>query len=122
MAENEIAAIVVDCCYRIHTQLGPGLLESVYERIRTQESRVSVVRQVPVPVVYDQLRFEEGFRADMIVNGIAILELKSVEHTGPAHKKQLITYLKLTGLKLGFLINFGPPLIKDGITRLVNKL
>ena len=122
---TKIAAIVVDCCYRIHTQLGPGLLESVYERILEYELKkagLSVVRQVPVPVVYDQLRFEEGFRADMIVNGIVILELKSVEHTGPVHKKQLITYLKLTGLKLGLLINFGAPLIKDGITRLVNKL
>jgi GxxExxY protein len=125
MSENEIATIVVDCCYRIHAHLGPGLLESVYERILEYELKkagLPVVRQVPVPVVYDQMQFEEGFRADMIVNGRVILELKSVEHTSPVHKKQLITYLKLTGLKLGLLINFGAPLTKDGINRLVNKL
>jgi GxxExxY protein len=125
MTENEVATIVVDCCYRIHTRLGPGLLESVYDRILEYELKkrgLSVARQVPIPVVYDGLEFEEGFRADLIVNGLVILELKSVEQTAPVHRKQLITYLKLTGLKLGLLINFGAPSIKEGITRLVNKL
>ena len=125
MTENEIAKIVVDACYHIHTRLGPGLLESVYERILEYELKkrgLRVVRQVPIPVVYDDQLFEEGFRADLIVNGLVILELKSVEKTAPIHRKQTLTYLKLTGLKLGLLINFGAPLIKDGIYRLVNKL
>ena len=125
MTENEIAKIVVDACYQIHTRLGPGLLESVYERILEHELKkrgLKVARQVSIPVVYDGMEFEEGFKADLIVNSLVILELKSVEKTAPVHRKQTLTYLKLTGLKLGLLINFGAPLIKDGIFRLVNGL
>src|SRR5262249_2872070 len=125
MTEYEVAAIVVDVCYRIHTRLGPGLLESVYCRILEYELMkrgLKVRREVPISFGYDDMEFDEGFRADLIVEELVILELKSVENTAPVHKKQLLTYLKLTGLKLGLLINFGAPLIKDGIFRLVNGL
>jgi GxxExxY protein len=125
MTENEIAKIVVDACYHIHTRLGPGLLESVYLRILEYEllkRGLRVQKQVPISFRYDEVEFDEGFRADLIVEGKLILELKSVENTAPVHKKQLLTYLKLTGLKLGLLVNFGSPLIKDGIFRLVNGL
>lgn len=125
MTENEIAKIVVDACYHIHTPLGPGLLESVYARILEYELTkrgLKVQREVPISFRYDEMEFDEGFRADLIVQGIVILELKSVENTAPVHKKQLLTYLKLTGLKLGLLVNFGAPLIKEGIFRLVNGL
>ncbi len=125
MTENEIAKIVVDACYHIHTRLGPGLLESVYARILEYELTkrgLKVQREVPISFRYDELEFDEGFRADLIVQGIVILELKSVENTAPVHKKQLLTYLRLTGLKLGLLVNFGEPLIKEGIFRLVNGL
>ena len=125
MSENEIAKIVVDACYQIHVRLGPGLLESVYLRVLEYELKkrgLNPQREVPVSFRYDELEFDEGFRADLIVNGIVILELKSLEKTAPVHRKQLLTYLKLTGMKLGLLINFGAPLIKDGIVRLVNGL
>src|SRR5262249_57003239 len=103
MTENEIATIVVDVCYRIHTRLGPGLLESVYTRILEYElikRGLKVRREVPISFRYDDLQFDEGFRADLIVEELVILELKSVEKAVPVHKKQLLTYLKLTGLKL----------------------
>ena len=125
MTEHETATIVVDACYQIHTRLGPGLLESVYETLLEYELKkrgLQVRRQVGIPFVYDAIKFEEGFRADLIVENKVILELKSVEQTAPVHRKQVLTYLKLTDLKLGLLINFGAPLIKDGITRLVNRL
>jgi GxxExxY protein len=125
MTENEIAKIVVDACYHIHTRLGPGLLESVYLRVLEYELTkrgLRVRRECPVSFRYDELEFDEGFRADLIVEEIVILELKSVEATAPVHKKQLLTYLKLTQMKLGLLVNFGAPLIKNGIFRLVNRL
>ena len=125
MNENEIAKIVVDAAYHIHTRLGPGLLESVYLRILEYELTkrgLRVAKEVPVCFRYDEVEFDEGFRADLIVEEKVILELNSVETTAPVHKKQLLTYLKLTGLKLGLLINFGAPLIKEGIFRLVNGL
>jgi GxxExxY protein len=123
MNENEIGAIVVDCAIKVHMRLGPGLLESVYETVLAYELErrgLSVERQVPVPIFYDDIRFEEGFRADLIVNGKVILELKSVEHITNAHKKQVLTYLRLTGMKVGYLLNFGEALMKDGITRCIN--
>jgi len=123
MNENEIGKIVVDCAIRIHKELGPGLLETVYEVLLSHEleSRgLKVERQVSVPIEYNGIKFSEGFRADIIVNKKVILELKSVESTTKAHKKQVLTYLKLTNLKLGFLLNFGESLMKDGITRLIN--
>jgi GxxExxY protein len=125
MTENEIAAAVVDASYRIHVRLGPGLLESVYARILAYEltrRNLRVRREVPISFCYDDIEFDEGFRADLIVEDKVIVELKSVEVTAPVHKKQLLTYLKLTDLRLGLLINFGAPLIKDGIFRIVNRL
>ncbi len=125
MTENEIAKVVVDACYRIHTGLGPGLLESVYEAVLAKELErrgLRVQRQAPVPVVWDGLEFEEGFRADLIVEDKVILELKSVEKLAPVHYKQLLTYLRLMDRRLGLLVNFGEALIKDGIKRVANGL
>jgi GxxExxY protein len=125
MDENDIARKIVDAAYKIHTTLGPGLLESVYETVLAYELRrrgLEVVRQAPIPVMYEQMSFDEGFRADMVVHGKVILELKSVEKVAPVHKKQLLTYLRLADKRLGLLINFGEVLIKDGITRIVNRL
>jgi GxxExxY protein len=123
MDENEVGTIVVDCAVKVHMRLGPGLLESVYETVLAYElvkRGLLVERQVVVPIFYDDLRFEEGFRADLIVGGKVIVELKSVEHVTNAHKKQLLTYLRLTGLTVGYLLNFGEALMKDGITRTIN--
>jgi len=125
MTENETAKIIVDAAYKVHSTVGPGLLESVYEVIlaRELENRgLAVVRQHPVRIVYENLVFDEGFRVDLIVEDCVIVELKSVESTVPVHKKQLLTYLRLTNKRLGLLINFGVPLIKDGISRVVNGL
>ena len=125
MRENDIAAIIVDAAFHIHMELGPGLLESVYERILTYELQkrgLGVATQVIIPVVYDGITFDNGFVADMIVNDSVIIELKSVEKVISVHKKQVLTYLRVTDLKLGLLINFGEVLIRDGITRLVNGL
>jgi GxxExxY protein len=123
--ENDIAAVIVDAAYRVHLALGPGLMETVYEVALEHDLKkrgLDVKRQTPVRVEYDGLQFEEGFRADLIVNDCVIIELKSVEAFAPVHKKQLLTYLRLMGIKLGLLINFGAPLIKDGIVRVVNGL
>ncbi len=125
MKENEIGTIVVESAIAIHRELGPGLLESVYEVVLEYElSRrgLSVKRQLPIPIEYRGMRFDEGFRADMLVEDKVILELKSVGKATPAHKKQVQTYLRLTGCKLGYLLNFGEALMKNGITRLVNRL
>ena len=125
MNENEIAKIVVDCCYKIHTTLGPGLFESVYEKalIYELEKRgLNFEQQKVIPVYYDNIKMEMGFRADIIVENKVILELKSQELLAPVHSKQLLTYLRVTGLKLGLLINFGEALIKNGIHRIVNNL
>lgn len=125
MNENDIARIVVDTCYRIHTGLGPGLLESVYETVLARELEMRglrVRRQVPVPIVWEDQKFDEGFRADLIVEDRVIVELKSVERTAPVHSKQLLTYLRLADKRLGLLVNFGENLIKDGIRRVVNGL
>jgi len=125
MTENDLSKILVDCCYKIHTTLGPGLLESVYEEILAHElktRKVNFKRQCEVPVQYQGLKMPIGFRADLIVEEKIIIELKSVEKILTVHKKQLLTYLKLTKLKLGLLINFNEALIKNGITRIVNNL
>ena len=114
---------MVDCAYQVHQRLGPGLLESVYERALAHEISkrgLRVERQVPIPIVYDDITFDEGFRADLIVEGLVILELKSVEQVQTVHKKQLLTYLRLANRKLGYLINFGAVLIGDGISRVSN--
>ena len=125
MREDEIAKIIVDKCIKIHSILGPGLLESVYEEILLHElkkSGLNCKKQVQVPVKYDNISFEQGFRIDILVDDKVIIELKSVEKVLPVHKKQLLTYLKITGMKLGLLINFNENLVKDGITRIVNNL
>lgn len=125
MTENEISKIVVDTCYRIHVELGPGLFESVYEEILTYEliqQGLIVSRQQGIPVVWKEIKMEMGFRADLIVENKVLIEIKSVEAIAPVHQKQVLTYLKLTGLKLGLLVNFNEALIKNGITRIVHKL
>jgi len=125
MTENEIAKIIVDAAFNVHKSLGPGLLESVYEVILAHELKkrgLNVKQQVPVPIVFDKIKFNEGFRADLIVENKVIVELKSVENVSSVHKKQLLTYLRLADKKLGLLINFGTELIRDGISRVVNGL
>ena len=125
MTENEISKVVVDRCYKIHTTLGPGLYESVYENVLSYELRKSglrIKRQQIHPVIYDDIKMKMGFRTDIIIENKVILELKSVENLSPVYSKQLLTYLKLSGMKLGLLINFSVPLIKNGIHRIVNNL
>jgi len=125
MTENEISQIIVDTAFQIHKRLGPGLLESVYEVILAyalDRRGLKVERQVPVAIVFDGIKFDEGFRADLIVEDKVIVELKSVENVVPVHKKQLLTYLRLADKRLGLLINSGSELIRDGISRVVNGL
>ncbi len=125
MTENELAKIIVDKCLKIHRKLGPGLLESVYEEILFYEitkDGIKIKRQASIPVLYESIKMDIGFRADMVIEDKVILELKSVEKIMPVHKKQLLTYLKITEMKLGLLINFNVELIKHGITRIVNNL
>jgi len=125
MTENEIAQVIVDAAYKVHTTLGPGLLESVYEAVLAHELEqrgLAVARQTPIPVLYEGVQLEEGFRADLVLENKVIVELKSVEEVAPVHKKQLLTYLRLADKRLGLLINFGAALIKHGITRVVNRL
>lgn len=125
MTENEIAKVIVDVAYHVHVRLGPGLLESVYQEVMVYELMkrgLHVLSKEPVPIVWDELKFEKGFEADIIVEGKVIVELKSVEAVHPVHKKQLLTYLRLADKRLGLLINFGEELIKDGITRIANGL
>ena len=125
MRENEIAKEIVDAAYHIHKGLGPGLLESVYEitlAYELEKRGLPIERQKPIPIQYNGITFTEGFRADIIVEDIVIIELKSVETIAPVHKKQLLTYLRLADKRLGLLINFGAVLIKNGITRIVNGL
>ncbi len=125
MTENEIGREVIDAAVRMHRELGPGLLENVYEVVLARELErrgLLVERQVTVPIVYGGTRFEAGFRADVIVEEKVILELKSVEQIGKVHAKQVFTYLKLKGLRLGFVLNFGANLMKEGIERVVNGL
>ena len=123
MNENQIGSIILDCAFNLHRKLGPGLLESVYETVLAKllESRgLSVKRQVSIPIVFDGLHFDEGFRADIIVHDRIILELKCIENVNNSHKKQLLTYLKLTNLKLGYLLNFNEAVMKNGIIRIIN--
>ncbi len=123
MTENEIGKIVVDAAIAIHRALGSSLYEIVYEVVLTHELKkhgLNIERQVPVSIEYDGIKFEEGFRADIIIENKVILELKSVESVSKAHKKQVLTYLRLTGYKLGYLLNFGEDLMKNGITRIIN--
>ena len=123
MDENEIGKIVVDCAVKLHMKVGPGLFESVYEELLANaisHCGLHIEKQVIIPVRIDGIDFSKGFRADLVVEDKVILELKSVEKLAPAHKKQLLTYLILTNKKLGYLLNFGAPLMKNGITRIIN--
>ena len=125
MTENQIAKAVVDVAYKLHTELGPGLMETVYEVLMEHElvrRGFSVRRQVPVPIEWNGVKFTEGFKADLIVNDRVIVGLKSIEKLMPVHSKQLLTYLRLMNLRLGLLINFGEERIKDGIKRVANGL
>jgi len=125
MNENDISKIIVDVSLKIHKRLGPGLLESVYQTIMVYELRkndLSVESERSMPVRYEDMIIDIGFRADIIIDQKVIIELKSVEQVLPVHKKQLLTYLRLAGMRLGLLINFGAPLIKDGIFRVVNGM
>jgi GxxExxY protein len=125
MDENTIGKAIVDSAVHVHRALGPGLLETVYEVVlaRELESRgLQILRQVPVPILYKDHTFQEAFRADIIVHNKVIVELKSLEQLAKVNPKQVLTYLKLTGLKLGFVLNFGATLMKDGIVRVVNGL
>jgi GxxExxY protein len=125
MTENTIAKEIVDAAFRVHTALGPGLLESVYDTVLAYEldrRGLHTVRQQVIPVVYENVRIDAGFRADLVVEDKVIVEVKSVELLAPVHKKQLLTYLRLADKRLGLLINFQVALIKDGITRIVNGL
>ena len=125
MNENEIGTIIIDTSIKIHKELGPGLLESVYEVILAYELEkkgLIVQRQVPINIIYEGIQFDEAFRADLLVNDMVLVELKSIELINNAHRKQLQTYLKLSGKKLGYLLNFGAPLMKEGIVRAVNDL
>jgi GxxExxY protein len=125
MTENAIAKEVVDAAFRVHTTLGPGLLESVYQTVLAYElgrrGRRTVSQQA-IPVIYNGIRIDTGFRADLIVEDKVIVEIKSVELVAPVHKQQLLTYLRLADKRLGLLINFHVALIKDGISRIVNGL
>src|SRR5437016_4725128 len=115
--ENELSKIILDAAFKVHTKTGPGVFESVYEAILAHELRkqgLRVERQVPIPIRYDDLVFDEGFRADLLVEGTVIVELKSVEKVIPAHKKQVLTQLRLSGRRLGLLINFGELHLKNG--------
>lgn len=121
---EEVAALVVDASLQLHRELGPGLLESVYEAVlaRMLEQRgLWVERQKPVPIHYQGMEINEGFRLDLLVDSQLIVELKSVENIHPVHPKQLLTYLRLMNLPLGLLINFGAPLLKEGLQRVVNR-
>ena len=125
MTENEIATIIVDSALRIHRTLGPGLLESVYQaalNYELQKRGLRVVQQLGVPVYYEGVKLEVGFRVDLLVAQKVIIEIKSVEALAPIHRKQLETYLRLTNLHLGLLLNFNMELMKDGIQRVVNRL
>ena len=121
---EEIATEIVDSCFRIHKELGPGLLESAYQTCLEYELTkrgLIVERQIPQPVIYEEVAIDAGYRIDLLVNGLVIIELKAVEQLAPIHTAQLITYLKLSKKTLGFLINFHTPLIKSGIKRIANN-
>lgn len=124
MEIEEIAREAVDCGYRLHTELGPGLMESVYEVILAKmlvERGLFVERQISVPIIFEGLQFDEGFRADLLVERILLIEFKSVERLAPIHSKQVLTYLRLLKLPLGLLMNFGAASFKEGVKRIVNN-
>jgi GxxExxY protein len=125
MRENEIAKIVVDCAFRVHTTLGPGLLETVYQAAMAHELKkrsLKISLERGIPAIYEDVKLDLGFRADIIVENKVIIEIKSIEALAPIHGKVLLTYLRLADMRPGLLINFNVELIKDGIRRVVNDL
>lgn len=125
VTENEISKIVFDCALKLHKSLGPGLLESAYEECLVYELKkhdLNVYKQKPLPLVYESVKLDVGYRVDIMVNNKVVIEVKSVEAISDIHVAQVITYLKLSDCKLGMLINFNVPLIKNGIKRIVNNL
>jgi GxxExxY protein len=125
MNENELSAKILDGCFEIHRKLGPGLFESVYEELlcfELEKAGLTYLRQKSIPVYYKDIVIQVGFKADLIIEEKVILEIKSVERLAPVHSKQLLTYLKLTNLKLGLLLNFNEAFLKNGIVRLANNL
>jgi GxxExxY protein len=124
MLVNDITGSIIQSAIRVHNELGPGLFESIYEEVLFYELNkkgMFIERQVSIPVIYDNRRMEVGFRADLIVEREVLVEIKSVETISSVHKKQVISYLRLTNLEIGLLINFNEELLKDGITRLFNN-
>jgi GxxExxY protein len=120
---DEITGEIVDAAFKLHTRLGPGLLESVYEMVLAKELErrgLKVERQKPISFEFDGLHFEDGFRVDLLVEGVVVVELKSVEKLAPVHGKQILTYLRLLNLPVGLLINFGASTLKEGLQRVVN--
>lgn len=125
MKENELSGIIINECFNIHKKLGPGLYESVYEEILSYQLKnagLHIEKQIGIPVIWKEVNMKIGFRADIIVERKVIIEIKSIENVGPVHFKQLLTYLRITDLKLGLLLNFNENLMKNGITRVVNNL
>ena len=125
MEINEITGQVLDAAIKVHQTLGPGLLESAYEACLIYELRkrgLNVAAQVPLPIIYEEVRLEAGYRLDLVVQDSVVVEIKSVEAILPIHKAQLLSYLKLSGYKVGLLVNFNVELLKQGVTRLVNNL
>ena len=125
MHENEIGRNIIGTAINIHQEIGPGLLETVYEVIladQLQKQGFDIKRQVDIPIEFRGMKFKEGFRADIIVENKVIIELKCVEKLNNSHKKQLLTYLRLTGMHLGYLLNFSESMMKNGIIRTVNHL
>ena len=125
MTENELSKIAVDCIFKVHKNLGPGLLESAYEECLIHEllkTNLPIERQKPLPLIYETVKLEIGYRVDILFDNKLLIEIKAVEALNDVHKAQVITYLKLSGCKLGLLVNFNVALIKDGIKRIVNNL
>jgi GxxExxY protein len=124
MQINEITAAIIETSIEIHRRLGPGLLESVYRKVMAYELRkrgLAVEEEWPIPVDWDGMRMDVGFRADLIVNSVVLVELKSIEKIAPVHKKILLTYLRISDRRIGLLINFGEEVLKNGITRIANN-
>jgi GxxExxY protein len=123
MNDDKLCTMILASAFRVHSRLGPGLLESIYERVLAYEltkKGLSVEVQKPIPIIYDTLVFEAGYRADLIVENTVLLELKSIETLLPVHAKQVLTYIRLANLRLGYLLNFGEAQLKTGIKRLIN--
>lgn len=124
LTPNQVSRIIVDCAVRVHTRLGPGLFESVYEtalEFELQKSGLQVQRQAPLPVIYEGIKMADGFRVDLLVERSVVVEIKSSELLAPVHYKQVLTYLRCAGLQIGLLLNFGEAHMKDGIKRIVNN-